>query len=92
MTKLDLALIMNQFGKEGFCSQSATPSRSGRRRQLAGTMKSQTGELEDHLDKYVNNGVNIAVIFTSIWSRNSQWRVCRRAGTSALSNQIFATR
>ena len=39
MTKLDLALIMNQFGKEGVSAlKSATPSRSGE--TAAGTMKS----------------------------------------------------
>lgn len=41
MTKLDLALIMNQFGKEGFLLSRRRPPPGRARQQLAGTTKSQ---------------------------------------------------
>lgn len=65
MTKLDLALIMNQFGKEGVEALSrATPSKSGL------TSKSWNYEVTRNGESWkitwtnsnVNNGVNIAVI------------------------------
>nr|DAJ37265.1 MAG TPA: type I neck protein [Caudoviricetes sp.] len=65
MTKLDLALIMNQFGKEGVSAlAAATPSRSGL------TSKSWNYEVTRNGNNWkitwtnsnVNHGVNIAVI------------------------------
>lgn len=41
MTKLDLALIMNQFGKEGFLLLRRRPPPGRVRQRLAGTTKSQ---------------------------------------------------
>lgn len=65
MAKLDLALIMNQFGKEGVEALiRATPSSSG---QTAGSWNYQvkrTGNSWriDWTNSHVNKGVNIAVI------------------------------
>ena len=65
MAKLDLALIMNQFGKEWVEALSrATPSSSG---QTAGSWNYQvkrTGNSWriDWTNSHVNKGVNIAVI------------------------------
>ena len=65
MTKLDLALIMNQFGKEGVSAlSSATPSRSGI------TSKSWNYEVTRKGNNWkitwtnsnVNKGANIAVL------------------------------
>lgn len=65
MTKLDLALIMNQFGKEGVSAlASATPSRSGM------TSKSWNYEVTRKGNNWkitwtnsnVNKGANIAVL------------------------------
>lgn len=65
MTKLDLALIMNQFGKEGVSALSAaTPSRSGL------TSKSWNYEVTRKGNNWkitwtnsnVNKGANIAVL------------------------------
>lgn len=65
MTKLDLALIMNQFGKEGVSAlAAATPSKSGL------TSKSWNYEVTRNGNNWkitwtnsnVNHGVNIAVI------------------------------
>ena len=65
MTKLDLALIMNQFGKEGVSALSAaTPSRSGM------TSKSWNYEVTRKGNNWkitwtnsnVNKGANIAVL------------------------------
>lgn len=41
MTKLDLALIMNQFGKEGVSALKAATPPGRARQQLAGTTKSR---------------------------------------------------
>lgn len=65
MTKLDLALIMNQFGKEGVSAlAAATPSRSGL------TSKSWNYEVTRKgnnwkitwMNSNVNKGANIAVL------------------------------
>ena len=65
MTKLDLALIMNQFGKEGVAAlASATPSRTG------ATAKSWNYEVKRTGNNWkitwtnsnVNKGANIAVL------------------------------
>ena len=65
MTKLDLALIMNQFGKEGVAAlASATPSRTG------STAKSWNYEVKRTGNNWkitwtnsnVNKGANIAVL------------------------------
>lgn len=65
MTKLDLALIMNQFGKEGVSAlAAATPSRSGL------TSKSWNYEVTQKGNNWkitwtnsnVNKGANIAVL------------------------------
>lgn len=65
ITKLDLALIMNQFGKEGVSAlAAATPSKSGL------TSKSWNYEVTRNGNNWkitwtnsnVNHGVNIAVI------------------------------
>lgn len=65
MTKLDLALIMNQFGKEGVAAlASATPSRTG------ATAKSWNYEVTRKGNNWkitwtnsnVNKGANIAVL------------------------------
>lgn len=65
MTKLDLALIMNQFGKEGvYALAAATPSRSGL------TSKSWNYEVTRKGNNWkitwtnsnVNKGANIAVL------------------------------
>lgn len=65
MTKLDLALIMNQFGREGAAAlASATPSRTG------GTAKSWNYEVKRTGNNWkitwtnsnVNKGANIAVL------------------------------
>ena len=65
MTKLDLALIMNQFGREGAAAlASATPSRTG------ATAKSWNYEVKrtgnnwkiTWMNSNVNKGANIAVL------------------------------
>mgnify|MGYP000844319230 FL=1 len=65
MTKLDLALIMNQFGREGAAAlASATPSRTG------ATAKSWNYEVKrtgnnwkiTWTNSHVNKGANIAVL------------------------------
>ena len=70
MTKLDLALIMNQFGKEGVSAlAAATPSRSGL------TSKSWNYEV-------TRKGNNWKITWTNsnrahpIRPRNPQWRLC----------------
>lgn len=65
MTKLDLALIMNQFGKEGVEALSrATPSKSGLTSKSWNYEVTRTGESWKitWTNSNVNNGVNIAVI------------------------------
>ena len=68
MTKLDLALIMNQFGKEGVSAlKSATPSRSGETAASWNYEVTRTGNSWKitWTNSHVNNGVNIAVILQS---------------------------
>lgn len=65
MTKLDLALIMNQFGKEGVSAlKAATPSKSGETAASWNYEVTRTGEnwKITWTNSHVNNGVNIAVI------------------------------
>ena len=65
MTKLDLALIMNQFGKEGVSAlKAATPSRSGETAASWNYEVTRTGNSWKitWTNSHVNNGVNIAVI------------------------------
>ena len=65
MTKLDLSLIMNQFGKEGVSAlKSATPSRSGETAASWNYEVTRTGNSWKitWTNSHVNNGVNIAVI------------------------------
>lgn len=65
MTKLDLSLIMNQFGKEGVSAlKSATPSRSGETAASWNYEVTRTGNSWQitWTNSHVNNGVNIAVI------------------------------
>lgn len=65
MAKLDLALIMNQFGKEGVEALSrATPSSSGHTANSWNYQVKRTGNSWriDWTNSHVNKGVNIAVI------------------------------
>ena len=65
MSKLDLALIMNQFGKEGVAALSrATPSKSGLTAKSWNYEVKRTGNSWKitWTNSHVNNGVNIAVI------------------------------
>ena len=65
MTKLDLALIMNQFGKEGVSAlKAATPSRSGETAASWNYEVTRTGNswTITWTNSHVNNGVTTAVI------------------------------
>lgn len=65
MTKLDLALIMNQFGKEGVSAlKAATPSRSG---ETAASWNYEVTRKGNNwkitwTNSHVNKGANIAVL------------------------------
>lgn len=65
MTKLDLALIMNQFGKEGVSAlKAATPSRSG---ETAASWNYEVSRKGNNwkitwTNSNVNKGANIAVL------------------------------
>ena len=65
MTKLDLALIMNQFGKEGVSAlKAATPSRSGETAaswNYEVTRKGNSWKIT-WTNSHVNKGANIAVL------------------------------
>ena len=65
MTKLDLALIMNQFGKEGVSAlQAATPSKSGltsKSWDYEVTRKGNNWKIT-WTNSHVNKGANIAVL------------------------------
>lgn len=65
MTKLDLALIMNQFGKEGVSAlKAATPSKSG---ETAASWNYEVTRKGNNwkitwTNSHVNKGANIAVL------------------------------
>ena len=65
MTKLDLALIMNQFGKEGVSAlRAATPSKSG---ETAASWNYEVTRKGNNwkitwTNSHVNKGANIAVL------------------------------
>lgn len=65
MTKLDLALIMNQFGKEGVSAlKAATPSRSG---ETAASWNYEVTRKGNNwkitwTNSHINKGANIAVL------------------------------
>lgn len=65
MTKLDLALIMNQFGKEGVSAlKTATPSKSG---ETAASWNYEVTRKGNNwkitwTNSHVNKGANIAVL------------------------------
>ncbi len=65
MTKLDLALIMNQFGKEGVSAlKAATPSKSGETAaswDYEVTRKGNNWKIT-WTNSHVNKGANIAVL------------------------------